>query len=926
MPQEQYTIRMPSGGDKKTEPITVQQLAIRTVIVGKLSVTELDMTFYNPNDRRLEGTFELPLPAGWELAKFALDINGHLRPAVTVPKAKGREAFEAVVRRGVDPALVERVAGNLFKARVYPFEPKGVRRVVVTLDHELDATGSMDAFIFPYTFDYPIPQFSLNLRVAERPIQAATIEGLPDIPFTTARRESVLEYNHKEVALEKPFSLKLTRNYTLSPIFAKDGERWFYAMPVSTKMLPTPVAKPKRVVLLWDTSESQRKTDKKKGFTLLQSYLKWMETGEVVLYPFSVSCDKGKTFTVTDGTCDELVAVLEKLRYDGATDLNRIPWKALKGDAILLFSDAIQTLPTLKTMPAPMAPVYCISAGTVYEKHWLRGLATRSDGAYVDLKTLAPEQALQLLTTRQPFVKAWGTDAPDYVAPTAIPPAGNLWLYGTASRTPQTLSSLFSDGKKETAKLKEEAVIPWTDEDIVSLLRRCYIRREIQCLRETGKEREAEHLAQEHAMVTDKSSLIVLEEVSDYVKYAIRPPQELQKEYDRLIQQQEEKEKEQKEAVLESLVKMSDEQTKWWEGKIKPEPVVRESRGGTVRSVLFGRSAARSAVREEEEAFAEPMMAAESDKVATALHQPQRSGSISITAWDSDSPYLKVLQYAEKGAEETTYFRLKEEYGDVPAFYLDAAGFFFRKAQKELAYRILTNILESNIDMPELLRAVARTLEQEEMLAEAELIYRKVAELAPHEPQSLLDLGLLLSRKGEHAEAVEMLYRVAMGNWQQRFNGVNLIAMNELNAIVNAHPEMKFDLSNIDKRLLKKEPVDVRIVLTWANDNSDVDLHVIDPEKEECYYGRKITQSLGKLSNDITRGYGPEEFMQRRGMRGKYRIKAKLYSNRSQGVMVPQYIYARCYLYYGTPHQKMEELSFRIEQVKDMVEIGTIEF
>ena len=53
--------------------------------------------------------------------------------------------------------------------------------------------------------------------------------------------------------------------------------------------------------------------------------------------------------------------------------------------------------------------------------------------------------------------------------------------------------------------------------------------------------------------------------------------------------------------------------------------------------------------------------------------------------------------------------------------------------------------------------------------------------------------------------------------------------------------------------------------------------------------------------------------MQRRGMRGKYRIKAKLYSNRSQGVMVPQYIYARCYLYYGTPHQ-------------DMVEIGTIEF
>lgn len=64
-------------------------------MVGSTAVTALEMVFYNPNDQVLAGTFELPPAAGWAVTAMSLDIDGQLRPAVTVPKAVGRQAFEA---------------------------------------------------------------------------------------------------------------------------------------------------------------------------------------------------------------------------------------------------------------------------------------------------------------------------------------------------------------------------------------------------------------------------------------------------------------------------------------------------------------------------------------------------------------------------------------------------------------------------------------------------------------------------------------------------------------------------------------------------------------------------------------------------------------------------------------------------------------
>lgn len=124
-------------------PVQLRQVRLDSRVVAGLGETRIEMTFFNPNRRVLEGQLEFPLADGQQVAGFALDIDGVLRDAVPVPKAQGRQVFEAIERRRVDPGLLEQTAGNQFRLRVYPIPAQGSRRIVLTFRDTLpvDAQG-----------------------------------------------------------------------------------------------------------------------------------------------------------------------------------------------------------------------------------------------------------------------------------------------------------------------------------------------------------------------------------------------------------------------------------------------------------------------------------------------------------------------------------------------------------------------------------------------------------------------------------------------------------------------------------------------------------------------------------------------------------------------------------------------------------------
>ena len=78
--------------------------------------------------------------------------------------------------------------------------------------------------------------------------------------------------------------------------------------------------------------------------------------------------------------------------------------------------------------------------------------------------------------------------------------------------------------------------------------------------------------------------------------------------------------------------------------------------------------------------------------------------------------------------------------------------------------------------------------------------------------------------------------------------------------------------------------IDDATVLGWDADDTDIDLWVTDPNGERAFYGHRLTYQGGRMSQDFTGGYGPEEFALRVAKPGRYKVQAQFYGHRQQVV------------------------------------------
>jgi hypothetical protein len=166
---------------------------------------------------------------------------------------------------------------------------------------------------------------------------------------------------------------------------------------------------------------------------------------------------------------------------------------------------------------------------------------------------------------------------------------------------------------------------------------------------------------------------------------------------------------------------------------------------------------------------------------------------------------------------------------------------------------------------------------------------------------------------------------VVKNPYDHRFEGIHMIVLNEINHIVNRHPK-GLDLKFIDPNFLKKLPYDVRVVLNWDADDTDVDLWVTEPGGEKCMYSYQRTENGGRISNDFTQGYGPEEYLIKKAPNGSFRIQAHYYGNHRPSLNGKAQLTVQFYLHYGTPFEIKREVTRRLQTVDEEIDLATFEF
>jgi WD40 repeat protein len=97
-------------------------------------------------------------------------------------------------------------------------------------------------------------------------------------------------------------------------------------------------------------------------------------------------------------------------------------------------------------------------------------------------------------------------------------------------------------------------------------------------------------------------------------------------------------------------------------------------------------------------------------------------------------------------------------------------------------------------------------------------------------------------------------------------------------------------------------PSDLQISVRW-NTNADVDLHVMEPNGEHCSYTHALTRNGGRLLNDNTTGYGPEEYQAVQAATGKYVVRLHLFRSPNNGQRGPTTATVTVRRYVGTSRE-----------------------
>lgn len=936
-------------------PVALRSASVQVETDGGLARTTVLLTLFNPNDRLLEGNLSFPLQPGQQVSGFALDVAGALREAVPVPKPKAQQVFESVERRNVDPGLLEQTAGNQFRLRVYPIPAHGTRQVRLTIDEALRREGDTWRIDVPVQLLDQADGASLAIRARGPRTAPAQVGNFDPLKFERGRGGWTAKYD--VLRERKPDCVDcLSRMRRLGlrlPVAAEagavvqtyDGERFALVdVPVALehgrlRKLPTSIG------LLWDASASARSRDRQGEFALLDRYFKAMGDGSVRLrFLRDVGEDAGR-FEIRAGDWSALRKALESAVYDGASDL--ADWTPDAGiDEYLLVSDGLRNyghkaFPGLRDGQA----LYALdSAGAKSDTIRLAALAEARGGRLVQWQGRdGLDAATAALLDDGARIVALEGDGIDDLKPQAWRiDGGVVRVAGRMTERDATVRvRLRSGGETRTVEVRVPADAP--ESDLAATLWASW---QVAADMAEPELRRASivRLGQRFGLVTPGTSLLVLENAADYVRYDIPAPAALREEVATLRRTQATEQAQSRSERLDDVASRFADRLTWWKRDFPkgapPKPQAEAKVAGAMTAgapppppapmmaapqaeareldlVVAGEPARRSQMADAAAAPADEGI----EQAKAAENTAGRGVSIQLQTWAPDSPYARRLREAKPEDLYAIYLDERDSYASSTAFYLDVADLLLKAGRRAEALRVLSNLAELDLENRHVLRVLGYRLMQAKDYDHAVDVLREVLRLADEEPQSHRDLGLALAAAGDRQEGIRHLYDVAARPWDSRFSEVELVALNEMNGIIATSP-VTLDTSFIDPRLLKNMPLDLRVVLAWDSDNSDMDLWVTDPNGEKCYYGNRNTYQGGLLSDDFTGGYGPEEFVLKDAKPGKYKVEANFFGDRQQIVTGATTLNLVFSTGWGTSRQKNEAVTLRLSGQSETVFVG----
>ncbi len=114
-----------------------------------IAVVNVEHEFYNNSSATVEGDFYFPLPKEAQVSKFSMIVDGKTMTGEMLPQEEARRIYEDIVRRMMDPALLEMADSRWFRARLFPVPSHAKRTIKLRFDATLSRNGNTVQFDYP---------------------------------------------------------------------------------------------------------------------------------------------------------------------------------------------------------------------------------------------------------------------------------------------------------------------------------------------------------------------------------------------------------------------------------------------------------------------------------------------------------------------------------------------------------------------------------------------------------------------------------------------------------------------------------------------------------------------------------------------------------------------------------------------------------
>jgi Ca-activated chloride channel homolog len=320
------------------------------VVMEQTATTTIDISLKNLTNARQEAEVLLPVPPGAVVRSFTFEGAAAEPSAELLPKDAAKSAYESIVAKVKDPALLEFAGCNLIRSSVFPLDPNGTQKVRLTYESLLVADGNRIDYELPRSesIDYGVPwKFSMKIK-AKKPV--ATVYSPTHTLDIKRDKDNIVAVRLADGGATQPGPIRVSYLVDSDGVSASlfvypDGSKGGYFLLLAGVPVPAPDKKSaikREVTLVFDHSGSMRGEKLEQAREAARQVIAGLDEGEAFnIIPFSDSVESFAPAPVvkTAETAKKADEYLKTIVARGGTNIR---------DALM---EALQAKPTQGMLP-----------------------------------------------------------------------------------------------------------------------------------------------------------------------------------------------------------------------------------------------------------------------------------------------------------------------------------------------------------------------------------------------------------------------------------------------------------------------------------------------------------------------------------------------------------------------------------------------